>query len=220
MINTVIFDMDGVIFDTERLAHRCWLEVARQNGIKDMDKIYPSIIGCNRSRAAETLLNYYGKNFPMEDFLQEHTRRTFNRYIDTYGVPIKAGVTELLMFLKTNGYMTALASSSDRAIVEKELKSADIYKYFDKIVCGDEVTHSKPDPEIFLKAVSALKSQKRESMVIEDSYNGLQAAVSAGVTAVMVPDMLPPTEELIGAGVKVFPNLLSVKIALKENKIK
>ena len=219
MINTVIFDMDGVIFDTERLAHRCWLEVARQKGIKNMDKIYPAIIGCNRSRAAETLLNYYGENFPVENFLQD-TRRTFNRYIDTCGVPIKAGVTELLMFLKTNGYMTALASSSDRAIVEKELKSANIYKYFDKIVCGDEVTHSKPDPEIFLKAVSALKSQKRESMVIEDSYNGLQAALSAGVTAVMVPDMLPPTEELIGAGVKVFPNLLSVKIALKENKIK
>ena len=219
MINTVIFDMDGVIFDTERLAHRCWLEVARQKGIKNMDKIYPSIIGCNHSRAAETLLNYYGENFPVENFLQD-TRRTFNQYIDTYGVPIKPGVTELLMFLKTNGYMTALASSSDRAIVEKELKSADIYKYFDKIVCGDEITHSKPDPEIFLKAVSALKSQKRESMVIEDSYNGLQAAVSAGVTAVMVPDMLPATEELIGAGVKVFPNLLSVKIALKENKIK
>ena len=219
MINTVIFDMDGVIFDTERLAHRCWLEVARQKGIKDMDKIYPSIIGCNHSRAAGTLLNYYGENFPVEKFLQD-TRRTFNRYIDSYGVPIKPGVTELLMFLKTNGYMTALASSSDRAIVEKELKSADIYKYFDEIVCGDQVTHSKPDPEIFLKAVSALKSQKRESMVIEDSYNGLQAAVSAGVTAVMVPDMLPPTEELIGTGVKVFPNLLSVKVALKENKIK
>lgn len=219
MINTVIFDMDGVIFDTERLAHRCWLEVARQKGIKDMDKIYPAIIGCNHSRAVETLLNYYGENFPVENFLQD-TRRTFNRYVDTYGVPIKPGVTELLTFLKTNGYMTALASSSDRAIVEKELKSADIYKYFDKIVCGDEVAHGKPDPEIFLKAVSALKSQKRESMVIEDSYNGLQAAVSAGVTAVMVPDMLPATEELIGAGVKVFPNLLSVKIALKENKIK
>ena len=151
MINTVIFDMDGVIFDTERLAHRCWLEVARQNGIKDMDKIYPSIIGCNRSCGAETLLNYYGENFPVENFLQD-TRRTFNRYIDTYGVPIKPGVTELLMFLKTNGYMTALASSSDRAIVEKELKSADIYKYFDKIVCGDEITHSKPDPEIFITA--------------------------------------------------------------------
>ena len=219
MINTVIFDMDGVIFDTERLAHRCWLEVARQKGIKDMDKIYPAIIGCNHSRAVETLLNYYGENFPVEKFLQD-AKRVFTRYIDTDGVPIKAGVTELLTFLKTNGYKTALASSSDRAIVEKELKSADIYKYFDKIVCGDEVTHSKPDPEIFLKAVSALKSQKRESMVIEDSYNGLQAAVSAGVTPVMVPDMLPPTEELIGAGVKVFPNLLSVKIALKENKIK
>lgn len=219
MINTVIFDMDGVIFDTERLAHRCWLEVARQNGIKNMDKIYPSIIGCNRSRGAETLLNYYGENFPVEKFLQD-TRRTFNRYIDTDGVPIKPGVTELLMFLKTNGYKTALASSSDRAIVEKELKSVDIYKYFDKIVCGDEVTHSKPDPEIFLKAVSALKSQKRESMVIEDSYNGLHAALSAGVTPVMVPDMLPATEELMGAGVKVFPNLLSVKTALKENKIK
>ena len=118
----------------------------------------------------------------MENFLQD-TRRTFNRYIDTCGVPIKAGVTELLMFLKTNGYMTALASSSDRAIVEKELKSANIYKYFDKIVCGDEVTHSKPDPEIFLKAVSALKSQKRESMVIEDYLQRLAGRPFCGVTA-------------------------------------
>lgn len=72
MINTVIFDMDGVIFDTERLAHRCWLEVARQNGIKDMDKIYPSIIGCNRSRAAETLLNYYGEKFSRGKFFTRH----------------------------------------------------------------------------------------------------------------------------------------------------
>lgn len=219
MINTVIFDMDGVIFDTERLAHRCWLEVARQNGIENMDKIYPAIIGCNHSRAVETLLGYYGEKFRVEKFLHD-TRRLFNRYIDTDGVPVKPGVKELLEFLKSNGYKTALASSSDRGIVEKELKSADIYKYFDKIVCGDEVTHSKPDPEIFLKAVSALKSEKRESMVIEDSYNGLRAAVAAGVTAVMVPDMLPPTREFTEAGIKVFPNLLSVKTALKENKIK
>ena len=190
---TVIFDMDGVIFDTENLCLKSWEYAADEYNAKDIAPVFKSVIGTTYDRTKEIVLDHYGKDFPYEDF-RKKAGEYFYGYEQKYGMPMKPYVFEIMNWLKENGYTIALASSTYRVNVERELKGAGLFDYFASITCGDSVKRSKPEPDIYLLACESLGVKPEECYAVEDSINGVLSAYRAGINVIMVPDMLQPDE--------------------------
>ncbi|MBR6483763.1 MAG: HAD family phosphatase [Clostridiales bacterium] len=205
----VIFDMDGVIFDSETCCHIVWTYIAEKHGIKDLDKIYHRLLGINSEATKKIFLEFYGQDFPYDSIKQE-MREEFHRRYGGGRLPKKPYIEELLKELKDKGYKTAIASSTSTPTVRREIEEAGLIGYFDAIVGGDLVTNSKPDPEIFLIAAEKLGSKPEETYVIEDSYNGIRAAYQGKFIPVMVPDMLPPDEEMKDKAAVILDSLKDV----------
>ncbi len=206
----VIFDMDGVIFDSERLVLECWKEIAKRENIEDMEEVFRRCIGTNTQKTKEILFEHYGQEFAYDNFRNEASKLFHSRY-DNGRLPMKKGIKELLLYLKEQGIRIGLASSTRYKVVHQELQDAGILSYFQSLTCGDMVKQSKPEPEIFLKACESLSVDAKEAIAIEDSFNGIRAAHRAGMLAVMVPDMVAPNEEMRELAGKIFKDLLEVK---------
>lgn len=209
LYNAVVFDMDGVIFDSERAVMQCWKEVASRHNIPDIEKAILACTGTTMVRTREIMLNLYGADFPYDEYARESSAIFHSKY-DGGRLPMKPGVKELLTFLKERGKKIALASSTRQQVVTDELRDAGIIEYFDRIICGDMVSRSKPAPDIFLKACEELNVSPSDSYAIEDSYNGIRAAHAGGLHPIMVPDLLPADEEMQSLAEIVLPSLTSV----------
>lgn len=209
LYKAVVFDMDGVIFDSERAVMQCWKEVASRHNIPDIEKAILACTGTTMVRTREIMLNLYGADFPYDEYASESSVIFHSRY-DGGRLPVKPGVKELLSFLKEHGKKIALASSTRQQVVTDELRDAGIIGYFDRIICGDMVSRSKPAPDIFLKACEELNVSPSDSYAIEDSYNGIRAAHAGGLHPIMVPDLLPADEEMQSLAEIVLPSLTSV----------
>lgn len=209
LYKAVVFDMDGVIFDSERAVMQCWKEVASRHNIPDIEKAILACTGTTMVRTREIMLNLYGADFPYDEYARESSAIFHSRY-DGGRLPMKPGVKELLTFLKERGKKIALASSTRQQVVTDELRDAGIIEYFDRIICGDMVSRSKPAPDIFLKACEELNISPSDSYAIEDSYNGIRAAHAGGLHPIMVPDLLLADEEMQSLAEIVLPNLTSV----------
>ncbi len=207
-VQAVIFDMDGVIFDSERLVIECWEEVAAKHNIPDIVEICMRVQGNNREETGKRFREKYGKDFPYETYKKEVTAL----FLDRYGegrLPMKPGVVEILKELRRNNIPLALASSTRSDIVKLEMAEANLLPYFDAVLGGDMVPHSKPEPDIFLAAAAALQVEPKCCYVLEDSHNGIRAAYRAGMHPIMVPDMQKPTEEIRGIAEAIVENLLA-----------
>lgn len=209
LYKAVVFDMDGVIFDSERAVMQCWKEVASAHNIPDIEKAVLACTGTTMVRTREIMLNLYGADFPYDEYARESSAIFHSRY-DGGRLPMKPGVKELLTFLKEHDKKIALASSTRRQVVTDELRDAGIIEFFDRIICGDMVNRSKPAPDIFLKACEELNVSPSDSYAIEDSYNGIRAAHAGGLHPIMVPDLLPADEEMQTLAETVLPSLTSV----------
>lgn len=206
----VIFDMDGVIFDSERLVLECWKEIAQREGMEHMEEVFRKCIGTNTKKTKEILLQHYGQEFAYDAFRKEASNLFHSRY-DNGRLPMKVGIKELLLYLKEQGFHIGLASSTRYEVVQKELQDAGILSYFQSLTCGDMVKQSKPEPEIFLKACESLSVDAKEAIAIEDSFNGIRSAYRAGMFPIMVPDMITPNEEMKQLAGKILNNLIEVK---------
>lgn len=209
LYKAVVFDMDGVIFDSERAVMQCWKEVASRHNIPDIEKAILACTGTTMLRTREIMLNLYGADFPYDEYARESSAIFHSRY-DGGRLPMKPGVKELLTFLKEHDKKIALASSTRQQVVTDELRDAGVIEYFDRIICGDMVSRSKPAPDIFLKACEELNISPSDSYAIEDSYNGIRAAHAGGLHPIMVPDLLPADEEMQSLAEIVLPSLTSV----------
>ena len=205
----VVFDMDGAISDSEAKVVECWQVVADKYGIPDIEDACRHCLGINRDATRAYMLEAYGQDFPYDAYKREMSDLFHKRYGDGR-LPVKAGVREILSWIKEHGIKIALASSTRRAIVEAELKAAGLYDYFDKVICGDMVEKSKPAPDIFLKACNELGVRPCDAYAIEDSYNGVRSAQSAGLKCIMVPDLVPATDEMRELAERVLPDLMAV----------
>jgi len=189
-----IFDMDGLLLDTERVYQENWLETARRYG----QTPYPDFPAAVSGTTGENQRRIIRRYFPTVDAraFQEDCISRVDRLLEQHCAPEKPGARALLEYFRTRGVKTALASSSARERVLGNLRQAAMEDLFDVIVSGQEVERGKPEPDIFLLAAERLGCPPEECYVFEDSVNGVRAGMAAGCAAVMVPDLVPPPEGL------------------------
>ena len=209
----VIFDLDGVILDSEPLVLECWDAAMERLGLpvpEGFRETCLSVIGSNPERTRAVFLERFGKDFPYD--LVTETR--IGIFIEKYGagrIPLKNGVRELLAFLANAGISAAVASSTPTEIVREELEAEGLLNAFREVVGGDQVSRSKPSPDIFLRAAELLGVAPERALVLEDSYNGVRAAHAGHIPVIMVPDLLPPTDEMREKTVAVAASLEEVR---------
>lgn len=209
-IKAVLFDMDGVIFDTEKAYLDTWIKVFKKYGYEMKKEIYISVMGTGRKNVKKTFLKIFGDNLPIEDMYKEKDE-LLAKIIEEGKVPTKNGAEEILLYLKENGYKIALATSARRMRVDKQVNMAGLNKYFDVIVTGDEISKGKPDPEIFLKAAHKLSVLPEECIVIEDSPAGIQAAFNGHMYGIHVEDLKEADEVIKKYCYRNYKNLQQIQ---------
>lgn len=212
----VIFDMDGVISDSEAVYLAGYLHAASLYGLpeKDMREAVVKATGVTDENERRIMTETF-RHLPQFDL--EKTYRACREYfadvVESGRMDLKPGAAQILRCLRERGVPVGLASSSPRRMIEKVLGPHRVMQYFDTIVSGDVVERGKPDPEIFLRCAAQMgipESKYTEICVIEDSYNGIRAANAAGMKPVMVPDQLPPTQEMREKAAVILPSLFDV----------
>jgi len=193
-IDAVIFDMDGLIFDTERLIRCAVQEAARSIGYAISDAFFDSMIGVPGAECEMLIRAHLGPSFPFPEYVA--LCRSESARLLREGLPIKPGAVALLDHLRDARMPVGLATSSGRETTERHLHRSDLRRYFDVVVTRNDVPRGKPHPDLFLKAADDLGVAPRHCLVLEDSHNGIRAAAAAGCVPVMVPDLLAATEEM------------------------
>jgi len=189
MINGVIFDMDGLMFDTERLSTNGWKQTAKKLNIDLTIEFINSFKGTSVVYSKQLFENKFGNDFNYESAREIRTDY-MNSVIKESGVPIKKGLIDLLNYLKTNYISAAVATSTNHVLGEKYLKMAGVYDCFEAIIYGDTVLKGKPEPDIFLKAAQAIGKNPKDCFVLEDSPAGICAGYAAGAKVIHIPDQI------------------------------
>lgn len=207
---TVIFDMDGLMFDTEAVFTQAWDYAGEKIGIGKAGYMNLKVLGKSITEARDVWEKEFGSLYD-EDQLRYYAKAFLTDYYQRNHVPIKKGLHELLEFLMSKGCKLGVATSSPAWEAEHHLKDAGIEGCFHAVVTGDMVKRSKPFPEIYLTICERLEREPSSCFALEDSRNGMLAATRAGCKAIMVPDLLPPDDEIYACAVAVLNDLLEVK---------
>lgn len=205
----VIFDMDGVLFDTERLCRETWNIIAREQNLENIDDVLTACTGSNRQDTILIMKKAYGEDFDALAFMEQCSQINIKR-MEEEGIPIKKGAKEILDFLKEENYRIGLASSTRKFRVLENLEKSGFSDYFEVVIGGDMIEHSKPSPDIYLLACKELGVNPADTFAIEDSPNGIRSSHSAGMKPIMVPDLVAPTEEILSMTITCKKDLLEV----------
>ena len=207
MIKLCIFDMDGLLIDSER---QMWVPHEKQAlsemGYPVREGFLNSLMGLSNENSRSVLKDEYGDGFDVDEFYRRVIGYN-NEMVETKGIPLKQGAVELLEYLKNKGIRIALGTSSTRDYVEAVLSKAGVFDYFEKVVCGDEIVNGKPAPDIYIKAKSGFGVQDDETLIFEDAHNGALAALGSGCQLVLVPDIAYLPEEDLNNAYAVIDKL-------------
>ena len=203
-----VFDMDGLILDSEMTVLHIWEQLGEKYGFEGIREYGISVIGKNKKATVDEFARVYGQ--PGEPYERE-LRQIYNVLAEQGKVPLKPHTIELLSAMKNAGMKIAIASSSTREEVTSQMEVLGALSYFDTCVCGDQVTRSKPDPEIFLKACDALGVRPEDGVGLEDSFNGVRSCKASGLFTIMVPDIIQPDDEMEALADIILPSLKDVQ---------
>lgn len=193
-LKAVIFDMDGLLLDTERLAALAYDYAGEATGIGKAGYMIKDVLGLTVTAADAVLYAEFGDGYSPQAFAEKKREFTLD-YEAKHGVPVKPYAKEIIAYLKARGVKIALASSTYSETVKRQLTSVGIYDSFDAIVTGDMVAYSKPAPDIYLKACEHLDVSPADAIALEDGKNGILSAHAAGCDVIAVPDLWQPDDE-------------------------
>ncbi|MDK2982395.1 MAG: hypothetical protein PWQ55_2742 [Chloroflexota bacterium] len=208
-VKAVIFDMDGVIFDTEKLSFRAWREAEQKFNFIASDELLQKLMGASHFGVLDIYAGYFG-DYETGKTIYDWRHERIDQIMQEEGLDLKEGVMEILDFLRAERIPFALATSNRRANVDHFMQLADLRDVFQFIVSEEDIRNGKPDPEIYLKAAALLGIPIQECLVVEDSFKGVLGGAAAGALTVMVPDMVQPTPEVRAKAYKVCDSLLDV----------
>ena len=212
----VIFDMDGVIFDSERACMEELRKVMREHGYVLTDDIYISTIGLTGEALKNKMQSFYGQDYPFKE-ISSKARQRVSLLAEEGKIEVKKGIPQLLEFLRQKGKLCSVASSTKSCYVDAYLRAAGIREYFKTITGGEEVENSKPAPDIFIRACRKENILPHEAIVIEDSPNGVRAALSAGIRVICIPDLAAPETALAEMAELVASDAFEAEKYLKDN---
>lgn len=206
MIKALLFDMDGLLLDSERVVQESWNVAGEALGYGKVGEHIYNTLGMNASGRKEYFNNVFGTGFPYEEF-QKLSRKAFFNVADQEGIPLKPGAKELIFYAKQMGYKVGLVTSSRKEYAMDVLKKAGIFSCFDGCIFGDMVSKSKPDPEIYEKGCKMLGEEPEWCIAFEDAPAGVIAASAAGIDVIMVPDLVQPNDAIRMRTWKVLDSL-------------
>ena len=195
MVSGIIFDMDGILIDSERQSNEGWLWAAGQLGVDMPMWLIDSFKGAPAELCCKFFDDYYKG---VIDYWEAKELRTQHVYKirETEGIPVKKGVKDIFEYIRNNGLKCAVATSTRRESAEKTLHEIGVWDYLDAVVYGDEVERGKPEPDIFLRAAKAIGVNPSEAVVVEDSINGIKAGYAAGMRVVHIPDTIAIDDDI------------------------
>ena len=195
MVSGIIFDMDGVLIDSERQSNEGWLWAAGQLGVDMPMWLIDSFKGAPAELCCKFFDDYYKG---VIDYWEAKELRTQHVYKirETEGIPVKKGVKDIFEYIRNYGLKCAVATSTRRESAEKTLYEIGVWDYLDAVVYGDEVEHGKPEPDIFLRAAKAIGVNPSEAVVVEDSINGIKAGYAADMRVVHIPDTIAIDDDI------------------------
>ena len=206
MLKGAIFDMDGLMIDTEKLYLKFWIQSAKDFGYDMKPEHVYAIRSMARKYSIPTLKCFLGEDCPTEE-IRAHRTELMAEYINEHGLEVKKGLFELLYYLKGREIKMAVATATPRSRTTEYLEKIGAAKFFSAVICGDMVETGKPAPDIYLTAARELGLPPEECAAFEDSPNGIKAAHAAGCHAIMIPDMTQPDDEIKPLLSAVYENL-------------
>lgn len=195
MVSGIIFDMDGVLIDSERQSNEGWLWAAGQLGVDMPIWLIDSFKGASADLCCKFFDDYYKGVIDYWEAKELRTQYVY-KIRETEGIPVKKGVKDIFEYIRNNGLKCAVATSTRRESAEKTLHEIEVWDYLDAVVYGDEVEHGKPEPDIFLRAAKAIGISPSEAVVVEDSINGIKAGYAAGMRVVHIPDTIAIDDDI------------------------
>ena len=211
----VVFDMDGLMIDTERVALECWIESARVFGWEISRETCLALVGLGQRESRQALLDRMGGKFPLTEVSARGRERYLQRLRDE-GVAVKPGLIPLLDWLDARRVPVAVATSTQHALALENLALAGLSERFTTVVCGDQVPKGKPAPDIYREALAQIDVDPARCVALEDSEIGLRAAHAAGLTCIVVPDLLPPSAEFEPLAHAIVPSLREARTLLAD----
>lgn len=220
MVQGVIFDMDGLMFDTEPVWGACWAPVCAKYGMEDRvtEQMIAGVRGCAGETMHAALRKYLGDDAPVEEIWIDEKDMVHER-VATEGVPKKPGLDELLEYLHDCGIPMAVASSSTKSAIQGNLARGGIESYFDVLLSGESLGRGKPDPLIFLETAKMLGTDPARTIVVEDSFNGVDAGFRGNFITIMVPDLAEPTDEVRAQATAVVERLDDIIDLMEAGKV-
>lgn len=195
MYKAVLFDMDGLIIDTEKHYQKAWIQAAKELGFNMTVKEQLYLRSCTKKYAEPIMQKFFGPDFDY-DKVRNRRKEIMDEDLKKFGIEKKPYVDEILDFLKEEGIKRALVTATHETKAREYLKEIELEEKFDKVICADMVENGKPDPDIYLFACEKIGEKPSDCLALEDSPNGVRSAYSADVDVIMVPDLSEPDEEL------------------------
>jgi HAD superfamily hydrolase (TIGR01509 family) len=216
LVQAVVFDMDGLLVDTESMFLEVMMETSRRRGVHLPVEVFLRMVGLQHEASRAVALAHFGEDFDYEPWIADAWELARAR--TAVGVALKAGVVELLDYLETAGIPRAVATSSGHPTVTRTLGPHDLPGRFQAIVAAGDYARGKPSPDPFLTAAQRLGVDPAACLALEDSHNGVRAAHAAGMMTIMVPDLLEATDEIRSLCVAVSDTLHEVRVLLEAQR--